>query len=106
MTTSHDRTARSAISTESIVYRVRVCGQVSENLYGLLNGMTITRDRDGGSTLEGPIDDQATLYELLNQLREIGLVLVSVRRIEQDHRQDTTSPLPAQPIAEPPGEAR
>jgi hypothetical protein len=45
--------------------------------------MTLTTG-DGITLLTGPVVDQAALHGLLHQLRDIGLALVSVTRVEAD----------------------
>ena len=53
-----------------------------------LDGLAISHtasgtDRAGGeTTLTGPIADQAALYGLIGKLRDLGLSLVSVQRVE------------------------
>jgi hypothetical protein len=47
--------------------------------------MTLTLDAERGETvLSGPVVDQAALHGLLNKVRDLGLVLLSVNRVELD----------------------
>jgi hypothetical protein len=44
--------------------------------------MTLTARADGTTLIEGPVVDQAALYGLLRTLRDIGLPLLSVTRVD------------------------
>ena len=46
------------------------------------DGMTLTTDEDGTTVMEGLVVDQAALHGLLAKLRDIGLPLVSVTRMD------------------------
>ena len=46
-----------------------------------LDGMTITHEEGGITRLEGPVIDQAALHGLLNKLRDLRLVVVTVERL-------------------------
>ena len=62
-------------------YEIRLQGRLEPRWSTRFDGMTLTTD--GGFTLlRGPVVDQAALHGLLHQLRDIGLPLVSVARVE------------------------
>jgi hypothetical protein len=46
--------------------------------------MTITLEDDGDTLFTGPVVDQAALHGLLRKVRDLGLPLVSVNRIEPE----------------------
>ncbi len=48
------------------------------------DGLTITLEDDGQTLLTGPVVDQAALHGLLRKVRDLGLPLLSVTRIEPD----------------------
>ena len=48
------------------------------------DGMTITPLDNGETLIEGPIVDQAALHGMLNHIRDLGLPLLAVDRIEPD----------------------
>jgi hypothetical protein len=65
------------------VYEIKVEGHLDQTLWTeWFDGMTVTLDGDGKSTLVGPIADQAALHGLLAKVRDLGLVLVAVHREE------------------------
>ncbi len=45
-------------------------------------GLTITLEENGNTLLTGPVIDQAALHGLLKKVRDLGMPLVSVNRIE------------------------
>ena len=44
--------------------------------------LTITREDNGETRLTGPVVDQAALHGLLKKVRDLGMPLLSVNRIE------------------------
>ncbi len=71
---------------ETATYRIQVQGRLDENWSGQFDDMTITVE--GGSeglsvtTLCGPIADQAALHGVLAWIRDLGLPLLLVQRVE------------------------
>jgi hypothetical protein len=47
-------------------------------------GLAITADVPGQTLIAGPVTDQAALHGLLAKIRDLGLPLLSVRRIDPD----------------------
>lgn len=45
-------------------------------------GMDVTVTDNGHTVISGPVADQAALHGLLAQVRDLGLVLVSVQRTD------------------------
>ena len=60
-------------------YTVRVDGHLDDHWSSLLDGLRITREADGTTTLTGPIADQAHLHGVLAGLRDIGATLIELR---------------------------
>lgn len=64
------------------IYEIRVQGHLDCHWTSAFGGMTITLE-DGGSTLlTGPVTDQAALHGLLRKVRDLGMPLLSVNRVQ------------------------
>jgi hypothetical protein len=74
---------------ESEVYEIRIKGHLDDRWAGRFEGLTITREETGETLLSGPVADQAALHGWLRKVRDLGLPLVSVMRIEPGQA-DTT----------------
>ena len=59
-------------------YALRIGGHLDDHWSAWLDGVTITREADGTTTLHGAVADQAQLYGLLTKVRDLGAVLISV----------------------------
>ena len=57
---------------------IRVKGHIDQSWSEELEGLGITYTPDGNTLLNGAIQDQSTLYGLINQLASLGLELISV----------------------------
>lgn len=65
----------------SVHYILRVEGVLDRRWAAWFEGLTVTPG-ETETTISGPIRDQAALYGLLAKVRDLGLVLVEVRRIQ------------------------
>ena len=63
---------------------LRIKGHLDDRWADWFEGLTITREDNGETRLTGPVVDQAALHGLLKKVRDLGLPLVSVNRIEPD----------------------
>jgi hypothetical protein len=61
-------------------YYITVKEHLDDSWSTWFDGLTITHDTDGMSTLEGSIRDQSALYGLIDKARDLGLTLVAVGR--------------------------
>ncbi len=66
-----------------IIYQIRVEGQLGCQWTDWFSGLTITLHDSGDTLISGPID-QAALHGLLKKVRDLGMPLVSVNRVETD----------------------
>jgi hypothetical protein len=70
---------------ESAVYQIRVAGTLDRKWSDWFDGFTIVAcSQDNNETLlTGPVVDQAALHGLLAKIRDLGLPLLSVKRVER-----------------------
>lgn len=71
-------------------YELRLQGHLDSRWSSWLDGMDLTRHSDGTTVVRGPVVDQAALHGLLARIRDIGVPLLSVTRVEADQPQHTT----------------
>ena len=64
------------------IYEIIVQGHLDADWSEELEGMMITHRSDGTSLLSGPLLDQSKLHGLLLKVRDLGLTLLSLSRIE------------------------
>jgi hypothetical protein len=65
-------------------YEIRVNGALDGRWSAWFDGLEITADDRGGTSIAGPVPDQAALHGLLAKVRDLGLELVEVRRTDSD----------------------
>jgi hypothetical protein len=65
-------------------YEIRLTGHLDARWAAWFDGLTVTHGRDGTTVLSGPIADQAALHGVIQRVRDLGLPLVSVTRVEPD----------------------
>ena len=65
-------------------YEIRVNGVLGSGWSAWFDGLQVTSDDRGQTTIAGPIADQAALYGLLARVRDLGLELLEVRRTDPD----------------------
>ena len=70
------------VPDQPMVYQIRVEGHLRAEWAEWFEGLTITLEPDGTTLLTGPVVDQAALYGLLKKVRNLGLPLVAVNRVE------------------------
>ncbi len=63
-------------------YEIRLKGHLDARWAERFEGMSFTHESDGTTTLAGPVVDQAALYGVLRQVRDLGLPLIAVNRID------------------------
>ena len=76
-------------------YKIKVRGYLDSQWSEWFDGLTVTREACGDTLLSGPVRDQAALYGLLKKIRDLGLPLLLVKRIDQDenHEKSDQSPV-------------
>ena len=67
---------------QSMVYEIRFKGHLDDQWTEWFGGLTITLEEDGHTLLTGPVVDQAAMHALLRKVRDLGMPLISVNRVE------------------------
>lgn len=67
---------------EHAFYEIQVQEQLDNLWSAWFGSLTLTYGEDNTTVLRGPVADQAALYGLLDRARDLGLTLISVRRID------------------------
>jgi hypothetical protein len=65
-------------------YEIRLAGLLDARWAAWFEGLNVCHGGDGTTLISGPIADQAALHGLLQRVRDLGLPLVSVTRVETD----------------------
>jgi len=65
-------------------YEIRLKGHLDARWASWFDGLTLATCNDGTTTISGPVTDQAALHGLLERVRDLGLPLISVARIEPE----------------------
>ena len=63
-------------------YQIRVKGLLDPYWAEWFDGMAVTPQKSGETLLTGPVRDQAALHGLLVKVRDMGLPLLSVERVD------------------------
>lgn len=84
---TRDRTMSNEINSGSekaqpLVYQIRIKGHLGRQWTNWFGGLTITLEDNGETLLTGPVVDQAALHGLLRKVRDVGMPLLSVSRVE------------------------
>jgi hypothetical protein len=65
-------------------YEIRVTGHLADRWVAWFDGMTLTRQDDGTTVIDGLVVDQSALHGLLRKISDLGLELVRVTRTPAD----------------------
>jgi hypothetical protein len=68
--------------TGPVRYEIRVRGVLDPGWSEWLGGLTVIPGTAGETLLVGPIRDQAALHGLMAKIRDLGLPLLAVNRVE------------------------
>ena len=72
-------------------YEIRLTGRLDSHWAAWFDGLSVSHDSDGTTVIGGTIADQAALHGVLQRVRDLGLPLVSVTRIEAIQTKETTT---------------
>ena len=68
--------------SEKQFYQVRIESHVSLDWSALFDEVNVQHTDDGQTVLSGALPDQTALHGVLMHIRDLGLTLVEVKRIE------------------------
>jgi hypothetical protein len=63
-------------------YEVRVKGHLDARWAAWFDGMSLQHEADGVTAIHGLVADQAALHGMLQRVRDVGIPLVSVTRVD------------------------
>jgi hypothetical protein len=66
------------------IYEIKLKGYLNEDWADWFDCMTFRHECDGTTILTGELMDQAALHGLLKKVRDLGLDLISVKRLDRD----------------------
>lgn len=68
-------------------FEIRVEGHLPPHWKDWFDGLTISLNDDGDTYITGNVVDQSALHGLIKKIRDLGLPLVSVNRVQSDETQ-------------------
>ncbi len=68
----------------SPTYEFRLEGHLDARWSAWFDDLDLMNNSDGTTTLNGPVVDQSALHGLLQKVRDAGLPLISVTRLDPD----------------------
>ena len=74
--------ASAADHYEPGLYEIRIKGHLADRWVDWFGGLTITLEDNGDTLLTGPVVDQAALHGVLKKVRDLGMPLLSVNRVQ------------------------
>ena len=63
-------------------YEIRLKGHLEARWAAWFGGVILTQESDGTTVIRGPVIDQAALHGLLSKVRDLGLPLIAVTRVD------------------------
>ena len=71
------------------MYEIRVDTHLSDYHSRGFDGLSVLRQSNGETVLVGPVRDQAALHGFLNQIRDLGVSLLLVKRLTRAEQIET-----------------
>ena len=68
-----------------LVYEIRFQGNPDVCRAQMFEGLEMVREPKGETILTGPVIDQAALHGVLERMRDLGVPLLSVKRLSADY---------------------
>jgi len=73
-----------------MAFQIRIKGHLGDDWTDWFGGMTITLEENGDTLLTGPVPDQAALFGLLRRVRDLGMQLISINRVDTGKQDRST----------------
>lgn len=73
-----------------MIYQIRIEGRLDKQWTNWFGSLTITLEESGDTLLTGPVLDQAALFGLLRRVRDLGMQLISVNRVDTGNQDRST----------------
>jgi hypothetical protein len=81
-----DRRTPTPNRPEAGQYEIRLAGHLDAHWTTWFDGLVVHHDTDGTTVIRGHMADQAALHGALQRVRDLGLPLVSVNRIQPEQQ--------------------
>jgi hypothetical protein len=65
-------------------YEIRLKGHLDSRWAAWFDGLILTHDRDGTTVVSGPVADQPAPARPAEEVRDVGLPLISVTQVDPD----------------------
>lgn len=75
----------------SAPYEIRLQGHLDTRWSDWFDGLTISLEDTGNTCLSGPVADQSALHGLLAKIRDLGLPLISLRRVSSSQETENAT---------------
>lgn len=72
-------------------YEIRIKGHLDGLWAERFAGLTLRHEEDGTTLLAGPVVDQSALHGLLRTVRDLGMTLLAVTRLDSPQSLESTS---------------
>ena len=80
--------------SQAQLYEIRFKGHLSSSSALMFEGLEMVQEPDGETVLTGPVIDQAALHGVLERIRDLGVPLLSVKRLSADEANTERSGVP------------
>jgi hypothetical protein len=67
--------------SQPMIYQIKIESYLDDQWAGWFGDLTITLEENGDTLLTGPVIDQAALFGLLKKIRDLGMPLISIKRV-------------------------
>ena len=78
-------------SSDSSRCEIRLGGHLEPRWAAWFDGMALVQQSDGTTVIHGSVIDQTALHGLLQRVRDLGLPLLAVTRLDSDQPQTSSS---------------